>query len=115
MPIAYDPRWPLANRSNGGVRGRILVIVVAGLAALIAIATAGQAIGPVLTGVITQRTGLTVENAVVIDHHNLTVKDTGGSDSDKIFAFNDDESQFTVEAEMNTADELVIDLPLLNT
>ena len=115
MPIAYDPRWPLANRSNGGVRGRILVIVVAGLATLIAIATAGQAIGPVLTGVITQRTGLTVENAVVIDHHNLTVKDTGGSDSDKIFAFNDDGSQFTVGAEMNTADELVIDLPLLNT
>lgn len=75
----------------------------------------GQAIGSVLTGVITRRTGLTVENAVVIDHDNLTVKDTGGSDSDKIFAFNDDGSQFTVEAEMNTADELVIDLPLLNT
>ena len=67
-----------------------------------------------LTGVITQRTGLTVENAVVIDHDNLTVKDTGGSDNDKIFAFNDDGSQFTVEAEMNNADELVIDLPLLN-
>ena len=123
MPIAYDPRWALANRPNGGARrrpfregrGRNLVIVVAGLAAIIAIATAGQAIGPVPTGMITGRTGLTVENDVVIDHDNFTVKDIGGSASDKIVAFNDDGSHFTVAAKMNTGDELVIDLPLLNT
>jgi hypothetical protein len=69
----------------------------------------------VLTGLITGRTGLTVENDVVIDHDNFTVKDIGGRASDKIVAFNDDGSHFTVAAKMNTGDELVIDLPLLNT
>ena len=64
---------------------------------------------------ITGRTGLTVDNDVVIDHDNFTVKDIGGRASDKIVAFNDDGSHFTVAAKMNTGDELVIDLPLLNT
>ena len=58
---------------------------------------------------------MTVENEVVITHDNFTVKDIGGSASDEIIAFNDDGSHFTVAAKMNTDDDLVIDLPQLNT
>ena len=74
----------------------------AGLSVLIIAATAGQAVGPVLSGGVQGSTGLVVEQSIVLDDTAASHSVTGADDA--VVTVNDDGSSFTAAIEMHVGD-----------
>ncbi len=94
-----------------------LPMAAAGVAALVAVATAGQAVGPALSSTTTGSLAATISQAVTIDTEGLdaTERVTVGGDVDKWAATtNDDGAHFTVAYENNVGDVAQVTLHLLN-
>ncbi len=98
---------------------------IMGLATLLVVAAAGQAVGPVLSGAIQGSAGLVIEQAVTLDtdvasgsaidfgDNNGTLGETN-EPSDGVGTRNDDGSQFTIAAELTTGDTIHVNLYLQN-
>ncbi|MDP6514745.1 MAG: hypothetical protein QF878_16345 [SAR202 cluster bacterium] len=98
---------------------------IMGLAALLVVAAAGQAVGPVLSGTIQGSAGLVIEQAVTLDtdvasgsaidfgDNNGTLGETN-EPSDGVGTRNDDGSQFTIAAELTAGDTIHVNLYLQN-
>ena len=98
---------------------------IMGLAALLVVAAAGQAVGPVLSGAIQGSAGLVIEQAVTLDtdvatgsaidfgDNNGTLGETN-EPSDGVGTRNDDGSQFTIAAELTAGDTIHVNLYLQN-
>jgi len=106
--------------------GRIGVPVwIMGLAALLMVAAAGQAVGPVLSGAIQGSAGLVIEQAVTLDTDidegdAIGFGDNNGTlgednePSDAVGTRNDDGSQFTIAAELTAGDTIHVNIYLQN-
>jgi hypothetical protein len=106
--------------------GRIGVPVwIMGLAVLLMVAAAGQAVGPVLSGAITGSAGLVIEQAVTLDTDIEDGSAIGFGNNDSIFSEtnepsdgvgtrNDDGSQFTIAAELTAGDTIHVNIYLQN-
>jgi hypothetical protein len=98
---------------------------IMGLATLLVVAAAGQAVGPVLSGAIQGSAGLVIEQAVTLDtdvasgsaidfgDNNGTLGETN-EPSDGVGTRNDDGSQFTIAAELTAGDTIHVNLYLQN-
>ena len=70
--------------------------------------------GPVLAGLLTVGVGVSAEQTVFLDRENFTGGDIGIFTGDKVVAFNDEGTSFTVAAEYLVGDSMVLDVPLAN-
>jgi hypothetical protein len=84
------------------------------LGSVVVFAAAGAAVGPVIAGSIAGNSGITVEQAVLIDRENFSLLDFGPMVDDAVVAINDDGTSFTMGLELQVGEEIVIDLPLAN-